>query len=62
MSWAAALATSGAGPESFTAANAADRSEDEARARAAAMAPGPTGLHPYLDNLVRLSSLDPWLG
>jgi enoyl-CoA hydratase/carnithine racemase len=27
------------------------------RARVAAMAPGPTGLHPYLDNLVRLSKV-----
>jgi enoyl-CoA hydratase/carnithine racemase len=27
------------------------------RARVAGMAPGPTGLHPYLDNLVRLSKV-----
>ena len=27
------------------------------RARVAAMAPGPTGLHPYLDILVRLSKV-----
>jgi enoyl-CoA hydratase/carnithine racemase len=27
------------------------------RARVASMAPGPTGLHPYLDNLVRLSKV-----
>jgi enoyl-CoA hydratase/carnithine racemase len=27
------------------------------RARVVAMAPGPTGLHPYLDNLVRLSKV-----
>jgi enoyl-CoA hydratase/carnithine racemase len=27
------------------------------KARVAAMAPGPTGLHPYLDNLVRLSKV-----
>jgi enoyl-CoA hydratase/carnithine racemase len=27
------------------------------RARVAAMAPGPTGLHPYLDNFVRLSKV-----
>jgi enoyl-CoA hydratase/carnithine racemase len=27
------------------------------RARVAAMAPGPTGLHPYVDNLVRLSKV-----
>ena len=27
------------------------------RARVAAMAPGPTGLHPYLDNMVRLSKV-----
>lgn len=27
------------------------------RTRVAAMAPGPTGLHPYLDNLVRLSKV-----
>jgi enoyl-CoA hydratase/carnithine racemase len=27
------------------------------RGRVAAMAPGPTGLHPYVDNLVRLSKL-----
>lgn len=27
------------------------------RARVAAMAPGPTGLHPYLDNLIRLSKV-----
>src|SRR4029077_16457782 len=27
------------------------------RAQVASMAPGPTGLHPYLDNLVRLSKV-----